>query len=65
MFGGVKMDEKKNFQEDNFSSGSRLNLNVLLKRLKQEQNAEKKYKILATSLLIFILSILGLFFFIL
>jgi hypothetical protein len=59
------MDEKKNFQEDNLSSGSRLNLNVLLKRLKQEQNTEKKYKILATSLLIFILSILGLLFFIL
>ena len=59
------MDEKKNFQEDNLSSGSRLNLNVLLKRLKQEQNTEKKYKILAASLLIFILSILGLLFFIL
>jgi hypothetical protein len=58
------MDEKNFFQGDNAKSGSRLNLNVLLKRLKEEQNAEKKYKFIATSLIIFILAILGLFFFI-
>jgi len=58
------MDEEKKIQNDNINSQNRLNLNVLLKRLKEEQNAEKKYKFIATSLIIFILAILGLFFFI-
>ena len=48
------MDEGKKIQDNNASSQNRLNLNVLLKRLKEEQNTEKKQKIIIGTLLAFI-----------
>ena len=48
------MDEGKKIQDNNAGSQNRLNLNVLLKRLKEEQNTEKKQKIIIGTLLAFI-----------
>ena len=48
------MDEGKKIQDNSTSSQNRLNLNVLLKRLKEEQNTEKKQKIIIGTLLAFI-----------
>jgi len=56
------MDEEKKIQNDNINSQNRLNLNVLLKRLKEEQNTEKKQKIIIGVLLAFIsIVILGVY----
>ena len=57
------MAEKKISQENDKVSGSRLNLNVLLKRLKHQENIEKKHKFLAVTSVIFIMVILALFLF--
>jgi len=56
------MDEGKKIQDNSTSSQNRLNLNVLLKRLKEEQNTEKKQKIIFGVLLAFIsVAILGVY----
>jgi len=56
------MDEGKKIQDNSTSSQNRLNLNVLLKRLKEEQNTEKKQKIIFGVLLAFVsVAILGVY----
>jgi len=59
---GDVMDEGKKIQDNSTSSQNRLNLNVLLKRLKEEQNTEKKQKIIFGVLLAFVsVAILGVY----